>query len=302
MKKLSFVQIVLIATVLCFLVSYSFSVVGKLNQPDSVYPFSVFKRYSDQGQNYVEIKNRASLPRGAVGEIEIYTKATEIHVEASDGNAIELRLDGKFLPLKDPKEQILKYEIKGNKLLVRTDEGSQSDGLEFGDNSARGTLTILIPKSIVSARLHSVSGKITGEDLSLAKLELETISSEVNFDEVKVDELSFKTVSGECSFSGQFQTLSGNSVSGDVEISSQASAPNIKLQSVSGDIEVLYQTKPDTGIEFHTTSGSIRISKAVGLETEASGTFSRVLGTGKGMLQIKTTSASVHLDLEQTAP
>ena len=91
----------------------------------------------------------------------------------------------------------------------------------------------------------------------------------MKLDDIQVADLSYKTVSGECTFSGELKKVEGRFVSGEVELNLKTRSPNINLESISGDVEVLSASAPSTGIEFHTKSGSIRREKAVGLETEA---------------------------------
>ncbi len=288
----------LVGTLACFGLAYVASSLGGINTSEAGFPYSVGKRYADQAQTWITVKNLLDVPGQGITEFNLKTLATDVHFEVGETEVIKLRLEGKYLPRKDGSEQVLQYEVKGHALLVKTDEEERSQGFQvYGEAAPRGSLTVILPKHVKKIGLKVLSGTVTGEEINLDSLSMETVSGELSFSSFNITQVSFKTVSGEIGLSGTFQKLEGRSVSGNVGVFSVNSASRVNVTTTSGDVDISYPKKPDTVIEFKTASGAVRLEKSVGLETEAAGSFSRVLGSGSGIVQVNTTSGNLHLSL-----
>ncbi|MBC7396824.1 MAG: hypothetical protein H7333_05215, partial [Bdellovibrionales bacterium] len=165
----------------CFAISYLAASAAGLTKGEPRFPYSMIKRYSDQGQAWINVKNVIEIPSQGLEEIDLQTLATDIHFETGEKQTIQLLLEGKYLPRKDGSEQVLQYEVKNHALLVRTDESDRSQNFSFSDDAAQGVLTIIVPKEVTVLKLKSLSGKVSGDGLKLSLLDLETISGEFNF-------------------------------------------------------------------------------------------------------------------------
>ena len=135
-------------------------------------------------------------------------------------------------------------------------------------------------------KMNSTSGSLTASSVNADKITVDTTSGRITFSETKARELSGDTTSGTQEYSGMFDIVNIDSVSGKISIDSAEIPSSLKTDTTSGSVTV---TIPDGGeitvnhdsisgsfssdipvtmkngsaqFRFSSTSGSVKIYKA----------------------------------------
>lgn len=153
----------------------------------------------------------------------------------------------------------------------------------------------------VEGELHltSISGDLQVGGTSPQGLTVESTSGEVAVDAVETSVFSCKTISGTQRISRlTCQRATVNSTSGSVIASDLIASENIRMEAVSGSLE-LTRCDADT-LWLKTVSGSVtgtlRTAKVFDVST-TSGSVHVPDTAGGGLCEIKTVSGSIHLDV-----
>lgn len=198
----------------------------------------------------------------ADARINIQAVAHRVHVEAWDRN--EMHLTGTI----DPRSQEL--EVSGSAESLRIEirqEGSTR-------SSYRGTLEIRVPRGARlsagsvsgdvevegvagSVRVGTVSGdlRVTG---SPSLVQVNSISGTIRLDATS-DDIELNTVSGAATVQRAGRRLEANTVSGALEVIAARPLESVKVNTVSGRVELAGSLAPSARIELQTHSGPVRL-------------------------------------------
>lgn len=131
-------------------------------------------------------------------------------------------------------------------------------------------------------RLRSVSGKISGKQLNGA-LSLEIVSGNV-----------YLTAS--C-----FESVSANSVSGDIHLHTALGAGSYRFGSVSGNVRLTLPEAAPMNAHLKTLSGRLRTEIPVFLSQQSDGSQQAVAGSGGAEIVAKSVSGDMWIGLEDSA-
>jgi len=146
--------------------------------------------------------------------------------------------------------------------------------------------------------LHSVSGDIHASG-SAQRGSFETVSGDIHAEGVSGD-ISAESVSGDAHVdtSAPISEFKGNSVSGNITITGALAARGrIKIESMSGDVQVSLRGEPSASIEAETFSGSVN-SDFGRVDREEFGPGERLrtrVGGGEGDIDLKSFSGDVTI-------
>lgn len=236
----------------------------------------------------------------------------EVRVRLVGGNVDVTGTDGASrLELTKIKGQPLEVDLHNGVLTVSYDDLSWKSILSWNFNRDRAAwLSLAVPPAcvvelgVVSAsalvsgmtgptRVRSVSGEVTLDGLS-SRVHAQTVSGNVNTQALD-GSLEFETVSGELTVAGgTCDSVRATSVSGEIAL--DVDSPDIRAQSVSGD--VLVRLPAGTGVTVDVSSVSGRIDTGFeGLAADASKPGQRrlegTIGDGTGRLRVRTVSGGV---------
>lgn len=210
------------------------------------------------------------VPRGST--VDVSTVSTDMRVAEINGG---LEIGG------------VSGDIDIRSIRDRLDATTVSGDLDVRDVGGRVSLKavsgdIEVERASGDLRLHTVSGDVMGRDLG-GEFDIESVSGNLEL------------------IGGEFESIRGHTVSGDVDIVSQMLAgATLELDSVSGTIRLEFVGDVDASFDLESSSGSIRnrltdhrpqTSKYVRDET-----LRFTSGDGAGEVIVSTRSGDIVLD------
>lgn len=305
-----------------FLTLSYFAAKGLEQSKTYTFPESVGRHYAQVSGNFFEGGTsgdttvfKKSIPvdvANPIDTVEIETIAIDVEVShLAEGNDIEIELKTNRV---DPKEPILIDSSHGKTLRIMTQEDKSGGRVgkrgwmvfNFDDDDNKSlknnVLQIRVPKSISNAKVQTVSGD-TQLATALASLHVQSKSGDVNIlttenPLARVEMLTVETVSGDLKGPGRFDRLRFNSVSGDMKLTSLDRVLDIDGATVSGDAKISATEPVDASIEFHTTSGDLRVAPSLypnGTDRKMRPRKNTAFTLGKGTARIKFNSVSGDL-------
>lgn len=231
---------------------------------------------------------------------------TKIDIEWLSGSVLIQGYEGTSVQFGDDysgnqAKYMMTYDAKNERLTI-----SYADGFSLlALNLPEKNLTVLVPQGLIrELDITTASADVTVENAQITDVEVETASGEIHLQnltardvsatsasgdvtgsDLTATELSAELVSGKGSFSGDFQEVDTESVSGDVLIVaaelprqmdcssvsggievqlSPSQTVTVSLESISGDLILDYpnalERRDDAMYEFETTSGDVKIT------------------------------------------
>lgn len=131
-------------------------------------------------------------------------------------------------------------------------------GTDFILDTVSGDLTAAHLQCI-TAVLRSVSGRVKGEELAGQHLTLRTVSGDISVQNASFDGFRINTVSGETDVEAvrPFEKLEGISVSGSIQVTAPMSTVNASLRSVGGRLLT-------NGVSIQPDAPEVRVSSVSG--------------------------------------
>ncbi len=137
--------------------------------------------------------------------------------------------------------------------------------------------------------ITSISGDLEIGSISSEKLKIETTSADIEVEEI-IGNADIKTVSGEIYLGKLSSSANMETISGDVKIDEFVIEKDSKINSTSGDIDVIFAQNSDCQINTKTTSGDINLPR----------NGRNILGTGNGaILNIETVSGNINTSVKE---
>lgn len=131
--------------------------------------------------------------------------------------------------------------------------------------------------------------------LSIKTIKVETVSGDIKISEVSSETMKLASVSGDQELLGKVKELKSTTVSGDVKFQSDILDPNVKVSTVSGDVEITFNEMPDINLQFSTVNGDASFDKSFS-NTEIDGSVKNLkFGKGSGEIEIHTVSGDAKI-------
>lgn len=241
----------------------------------------------------ITVNNRSAAPVAAgfsfdpqeIHRLKIDWVAGRIHIETADTNEITVSESSS----KDAEPMVLKKD--GSTLIA---EYCQDAGL-FSINVGSFThkdLYITVPQNWTCRQLEvdAASADVEVLNLSGKELDVDTASGSHRFDGCNFESMKMDSASGALSYSGCLEELNFSSASGRANISLTNQPESIKMDSLSGDLNLTLPS--DCG--FTLDQDSLSGSKKVEFDTQEKG--DRLIhGDGACEIKISGLSANVHI-------
>jgi hypothetical protein len=181
-----------------------------------------------------ELRGEYAVPAAGIDAISAEWVSGTVDITPYDGGDIILREYARR-ELKD--DEKLGYSVKNGSLSVKFYSGVRI-GISF--NSPGKSLEILIPKELAE---------------KLGKLGVEAVSADVTLSGITCGELKLTSVSGDHKVSGAFGTISAETVSGDINVTSSVLPASFKSESVSGNVTLEIPSAESIKVRHSTVSG-----------------------------------------------
>lgn len=197
----------------------------------------------------------------------------------------EIQLTEELLGGEEP--MVIKKD--GSRLIV---EHSQENSLIQVGNTFRKNLYILVPQDWVCRELEidGASANVSAEHLTMEEVEVDTASGVCSFDQCNVESLNMDTASGDLDFNGSLNELDFNGASAQADIVLTNQPKSIKMDSMSGDLNLTLPTGCGFTVKKDTLSGSCIIQQDT---VEQNGKL--VHGSGACEIKVSGLSSSIHI-------
>lgn len=122
-------------------------------------------------------------------------------------------------------------------------------------------LTVWIPVQLAGAleglQAQTISASLTVQELSATHLDLQSVSGPVELYGVEAEEANFYSVSGDLTWDGVIQAVTMQTTSGTIQAMPGQAPEEMRLTSVSGDVELYLPRELKFSLRYHTTSGQM---------------------------------------------
>jgi len=260
--------------------------------------------------NAVPVSENKEFSLGNKKDIVIETSIGQLIITENDGDTITMSVDGD-IPSKYEKTYLKITDTdEGLKILALDDLNSIGD---FGLNSYNLTVNISIPKKFVgNLDISTVSGEssVTGFDLS--SLDISSVSGDITLQDGKYGSLKFYNVSGNVfayseAGKAQGESVSGNmtltsvnegislkSVSGNIKASIAALKGKATANSISGEIEIDLLDSSEISYKLSTLSGKLTVDDGGTVQTGEKSMTKTVSGTDR-LIDASTVSGNIRI-------
>ncbi|GAF65706.1 hypothetical protein BTS2_2605 [Bacillus sp. TS-2] len=220
--------------------------------------------------------------------VELLNPRKNQSLEVRDRNQLEIEVKEKGLGL-----NFFNFQNQNTKLLVKLPKQMTAD-LEF--HGVSGDIEVLGEMMAQKLFVETVSGDIHfNHKLSLEELSLRTISGDIVVGLLDSNQMDFQTTSGSIEVEEASGDVSGETVSGKINIRLPHHHKDIDVSTVSGNIE-LEIGDPNAKIELETVSGRLDLDQALEQMTESSRKLSGTIGSGDYQIKANTVSGNIYLN------
>lgn len=214
----------------------------------------------------------------AKGDLSVKETSGEIGLKAASGD-INLRNCSGKANLSTANGDITIEAFRGEALNAATINGD----VEAEDISAQVSLS-------------SVSGDISAKEVSGGVLKVSSVSGSILLVKFQNQAVEVQSQSGDVEIQdGQSPEVRSSTVSGDIQAELAPKDGNIAIRSTSGDVDIALGKGTDAQVECETMSGDIDVDLLIQKIFASERKFQGGLGSGKGRIQVSTTSGDISL-------
>ena len=149
------------------------------------------------------------------------------------------------------------YSFKGDTLVIRYSKESLKLGIHIKTPDKH--LTVHVPQDWIADEIEisAVSANITVDLPEVRETEIESVSGDISIRYERSGEISLTTVSGQTAFEGICKELECSSVSGECNVKLLGSTKEIRMNSISGGLEIVLDGQSGFTAQLDSVSGSI---------------------------------------------
>ena len=237
---------------------------------------------------------RKSFEAPLVNENEFDAREIDqLNIDWAAGKIVIVPVEGKKISVTEEllgTDNTMVLKRDGSTLYVQYCE--EAVGISFGTGSLKKNLYITVPQDWECKELEidAASATVQGEYLTIRELASSTASGTHTFTNCQVGTMKMETVSGNFSFSGTLEKLDFNGVSAQLDLVLTNEPKSIKLESVSGDLNLTLPEGCGFTLDKDTVSGRFSSELAT---TEENGKI--VHGDGGCEIEVEGVSSSVYI-------
>jgi hypothetical protein len=260
--------------------------------------------------NAVEVSENREFSLGNKKDIVIESSIGQLFITENNGDTITMSVEGD-IPSKY-KDNYLKITDTDEELKIFALDDLNSIG-NIGLTSYNLTVNLSIPKKFVGdLDVSTVSGENSVTGLELNSLDVSSISGDITMQDGKYGELKFYNVSGNVfayseAGKAQGESVSGNmtltsvnegislkSVSGNIKATIAALKGTAKADSISGEIEIELLDSSEISYKLNTVSGKLSVDGGGTVQTGEKAMSKTVSGTDR-FIDASTVSGNIRI-------
>ena len=188
------------------------------------------------------------------------------------------------------------YSFKGDTLVIRYSKESLKLGINIKTPDKH--LTVHVPQDWISDEIEisAVSANITVDLPEVRETEIESVSGDISIRYERSGEISLTTVSGQTAFEGICNELECSSVSGECNVKLLGSAKEIRMNSISGGLEIVLDGQSGFTAQLDSVSGSISSDFPTSITGQT-----HTYGDGSIRIEAETVSGGIRIRNAQSA-
>ena len=237
---------------------------------------------------------RKSFEAPLVNENEFDAREIDqLKIDWAAGKIVIVPVEGKKISVTEEllgTDNTMVLKRDGSTLYVQYCE--EAVGISFSTGSLKKNLYITVPQDWECKELEidAASATVQGEYLTIRELASSTASGTHTFTNCQVGTMQMETVSGDLDFTGTLEKLDFNGVSAQLDLALTNAPKSIKLESVSGDLNLTLPESCGFTLDKDTVSG--RFSSELATTTENGKV---IHGDGSCIIEVEGVSSSVHI-------
>lgn len=213
----------------------------------------------------------SEIPVNGINSIEIEWVSGDITVQYYDGETIKLSEE------KNSSAEELRWITEEGELKIKFCKSGYTPSVNLKEKN----LTVYIPRN-----------------MAITKLDIDNVSGNTNISEITASKLSCDTTSGNMYADGAFNSISADSVSGNVRVETTVVPREISIDTISGSHTVILPAETaGFAVDYETVSGYVDVSSFFenGRTSKGNGRQS----FGNGSTEIEFDSVSGYLTIEK---
>ena len=238
---------------------------------------------------------RKSFEAPLVNEYEFDAgEIDRLKIDWAAGKIVIVPVEGKKISVTEEllgTDETMVLKKDSSTLYVQYCEGAI--GLSFGSSSSlKKNLYICVPQDWECKELEidAASATVQAEYLTIRELASSTASGTHTFTNCQVESMKMETVSGDLDFNGTLENLDFNGVSAQLDLALTNVPKSIKLESVSGDLNLTLPEDCGFTLDKDTVSGQFSS------ELDTMRKDGKIIhGDGSCKIDVEGVSSSVHI-------
>lgn len=212
------------------------------------------------------------VPLENMNEIEVDLVNQDIYIYETDEPVLIVKQVANRRIPEDEKLRLVQYE---HKVRVEKKNNIGFKVFNFGNWSFNERVEIYVPATYKQLlNLKTVSGTIKMDNVIVDEIECQTTSGDIEMinvtakemkinttsgdikvENIEIDSLEGVSTSGDLEIEGMCNNVEGKTVSGNIELELMQHPKQIRVESVSGDIDLNFAKMNGFDLEFNSTSG-----------------------------------------------
>lgn len=230
-----------------------------------------------------------------VNNLEIEVKSADINFFESDNMRIEFHGTMKGSDnLNLPK---LSTVQEGDTLTIEIKYPKET--FPFGVESEDLSLDIYLPNEFNGNIItETVSGDLKIKNKKLDEFEFNSVSGDLDAKDLRTESFRLTTVSGDSIIEGVTKKTAIDSISGDVTLEEEKLDDSIIINTVSGDVEMIFAEESSFSLEYNTLSGEVQntiLENIVSSANPGEKMYSATKNDGKYEVKISTVSGDLDI-------
>lgn len=264
-----------------------------------------------KGSKEYELDDEKNSSINEVSEINAESACADINIIPEKRSDVKVKMYGSISATYEPK---LALNISGGSLEITTDKDRAGSYSIYKSNLK---LDVYIPENynktlsiktssgnidvnkinLKNISAGSASGTLKLNDINCENLEAKSTSGAISGSNITVSSADVNITSGSMNLSGFKGDITGNTVSGKINIDYSDFNNNIELNTVSGDIELSIPAASQFKVQSKSVSGKISCKFPVTIEgSQGRNDLSGTVVSDKNRITLNTTSGSIDIN------
>jgi lia operon protein LiaG len=267
----------------------SFTIAATIYFQSGGYDKNVTQHNIDDSKNFII---------NEISEIQLSSVSADIKIIPVDTNEVTAHLYGTSSSTKTNRYPKLTGIIENNKLVIKVEEPTYiSIGLNFRFNKTL-KLEVGIPKAYVKdLKINTTSANTYINNFTFDNFQNHTVSGNLIAEALNTKSSTLSSVSGDSKINGFTGNLKTQSVSGDLNVIYISYDDNINVGTTSGDTSITLPQDAQFYLDFSSVSGDSDCSFPIASEENNSRRgLKGTVGSSKNEIKVSSVSGDLNID------